>query len=150
MLCYAIPLYGALNMPKLQVSELWVLTSVSAKTHREQLPTTDGDGRRWLRPLGSCGSFPPHNGKDYTVFNHSFLVEGLSLNHFLLPSPTRGPTILGDFLCSRQHKVTVMALFPCTILVWLDSLLEAVVGIHNPFSVAGCHSGATKLLGHHL
>ena len=48
-----------------------------------------------------------HNGKDRIVFNCSYQYQGQSLNEFLLPGPTLGPSMLGVLLRFRQHSVAV-------------------------------------------
>jgi len=48
-----------------------------------------------------------HNGKDWIVFNCSFQLSGQSLNNYLLPGPTLGPSLLGVLLHSREHRVAI-------------------------------------------
>ncbi|KAK7877689.1 hypothetical protein WMY93_031608 [Mugilogobius chulae] len=46
-----------------------------------------------------------HNGKDRVVFNCSFSYNGQSLNDYLLPGPTLGPTMIGVLLRFRRHAI---------------------------------------------
>ncbi|KAL4009372.1 hypothetical protein ACER0C_003224 [Sarotherodon galilaeus] len=48
-----------------------------------------------------------HNNKARVVFNCSFEFQGTVLNHYLLPGPPLGPTLLGVLLRFRQHPVAV-------------------------------------------
>ncbi|KAK7890973.1 hypothetical protein WMY93_022936 [Mugilogobius chulae] len=48
-----------------------------------------------------------HNGKDRVVFNCSFSYNGQSLNDYLLPGPTLGPTMIGVLLRFRRHAVAI-------------------------------------------
>lgn len=48
-----------------------------------------------------------HNGKNRVVFNCSFAYKGISLNDFLLPEPTLGPSLLGILLRFREHPVAI-------------------------------------------
>ncbi|XP_043967022.1 uncharacterized protein LOC122827949 [Gambusia affinis] len=48
-----------------------------------------------------------HNGKHRIVFNCSFEYQGQSLNDYLLPGPTLGPTLLGVLLRFRQHSIAI-------------------------------------------
>ncbi|KAK7878134.1 hypothetical protein WMY93_031215 [Mugilogobius chulae] len=48
-----------------------------------------------------------HNNKARVVFNCSFEFQGTVLNHYLLPGPPLGPTLLGVLLRFRQFPVAV-------------------------------------------
>ncbi|KAL0171405.1 hypothetical protein M9458_031716, partial [Cirrhinus mrigala] len=48
-----------------------------------------------------------HNNKNRVVYNCSFQFEGHSLNEFLLPGPTLGPSLLAVLLRFREHPVAV-------------------------------------------
>lgn len=48
-----------------------------------------------------------HNNKARVVFNCSFEFQGTVLNHYLLPGPPLGPTLLGVLLRFRQYPVAV-------------------------------------------
>ncbi|KAK7879199.1 hypothetical protein WMY93_034023 [Mugilogobius chulae] len=48
-----------------------------------------------------------HNNKARVVFNCSFEFQGTVLNHYLLPGPPLGPTLLGVLLRFRQFSVAV-------------------------------------------
>ncbi|XP_065099626.1 uncharacterized protein [Paramisgurnus dabryanus] len=48
-----------------------------------------------------------HNGKFRVVYNCSFHYEGQSLNQFLLPGPTLGPSLLAVLLRFREHSIAI-------------------------------------------
>ncbi|XP_073721977.1 uncharacterized protein [Misgurnus anguillicaudatus] len=48
-----------------------------------------------------------HNNKNRVVYNCSFQFEGHSLNEFLLPGPTLGPSLLSVLLRFRERPVAI-------------------------------------------
>ncbi|XP_035235202.1 uncharacterized protein LOC118206521 [Anguilla anguilla] len=126
---YATPLLRVQTMPKLQVPKEVVMKNLRntekrlaqdsqrASTYQEEIKKLEVAGyatkidnheadtseESWFLPH----HIVRHNGKDRIVFNCSFQIGGQSLNNYLLPGPTLGPSLLGVLLRFREHRVAM-------------------------------------------
>lgn len=53
-----------------------------------------------------------HNRKHRLVFDCSYQYNGESLNSYLLPGPTLGPSLLGVLLRFREHQIAISGDIP--------------------------------------
>ncbi len=126
---YATPLLRRQSMPLLTMSKEAVLPQLRSVEKRllknpEQASAYQAEITR-LKEAGYVAKLEPtevdssteswyiphhmvqHNNKNRVVYNCSFQFEGHSLNEFLLPGPTLGPSLLAVLLRFREHPVAV-------------------------------------------
>ncbi len=187
---YATPLLRRQSMPLLTMPKEAVLPQLRSVEKRllknpEQASTYQAEITR-LKEAGYVAKLEPtevdssteswyiphhmvqHNNKNRVVYNCSFQFEGHSLNEFLLPGPTLGPSLLAVLLRFREHPVAVSSdirgMFhqvrllpgdmPLLRFLWRDLMPERPLDVYQwqvlPFGTTCSPCCATYALQRHV